>query len=254
MPLLTQRDPRGVVTLTLNRPERHNALDAALIAALTQAARAAATDASVRAVVLTGAGPSFCAGADLGWMRAQVEADRAGRIAQARSLADLLGALWGLPQPLIARIQGPAYGGGVGLIATADHAIAHESARFGLTETRLGLIPATISPYVAARLGPRAGEILAWPGLFDPAEAIRLGLIARATADLDTAITAQLAPYLTAAPGAVAAAKALGRRLGPALDAATLTASIEALADRWESAEAAAGIDAFFAKRPAPWT
>jgi len=248
-------DARGVATLTLNRPEKRNALDAALIAALDVAAARLGADPGVRVVVLTGAGDSFCAGGDLDWMRAQFDADRTGRIGEALKLAHMLRALNELPKPLIGRVQGQAYGGGVGLMAVCDSVVTVEGAQFGLTETRLGLIPATIGPYVLARLGEGAARRVFMSGRrFDAAEAQALGLVARiASPDaLDAAIAAEVAPYLSAAPGAVARAKRLARALGPAIDDATITATAQALADAWEDPEAREGVGAFFDRR-APW-
>jgi methylglutaconyl-CoA hydratase len=250
------RDPRGVATLTLNRPDKHNALNAEMIAEVTEAAAGLATDTAIRAVILTGAGTSFCAGGDLAWMRAQTTATRAGRIAEATRLALMLKALNELPKPLIGRVQGQAFGGAMGLMSVCDVTIAATGARFAFTETRLGLIPATISPYVVARMGlARAREVFASARLFDAHEAVRLGLATRAVApaDLDAAVEAEIAPYLTAAPGAVAAAKALLFRLARPIDAATIAMTATTLADQWESEEAAQGIAAFFEKRPAPW-
>lgn len=249
-------DARGVATLTLTRPARHNAMNAAMMSALAAAAADLAARPGVRAVVLTGEGASFCAGGDLGWMRAQTEADRATRMAEAHRLAEMLHVLDTLPLPLIARVQGPAYGGGVGLISVADVAVAAAGARFGLTETRLGLIPATIAPYTIARMGPaRAREVFASSRVFSAEEAVRLGLIARVVApeDLDRAVEAEVAPYLGCAPGAVAAAKALRRRLSGAPGEAEISITIEALADQWETEEARVGIAAFFARHPPPW-
>ncbi|MEM6944232.1 MAG: crotonase/enoyl-CoA hydratase family protein [Pseudomonadota bacterium] len=249
-------DARGVATLTLDRPERHNALDAATIAALHQAADTLGNDPSVRVVVLTGAGESFCAGADLGWMRAQATATRPERIAEARTLADMLGALDRLPKPLIARVNGQAYGGGLGLMAISDIAIVQRPGRFSFSEVRLGLTPATIGPYVSRRMsGVRAREVFFSGRVFDADEAVRLGLAARAVEPeaFEAAVDAEVAPYLVAAPGAVAASKALLARLAPGPDSATIEATIEALADRWETAEAAEGIAAFFEKRRPSW-
>jgi methylglutaconyl-CoA hydratase len=249
-------DARGVVTLTLNRPDKHNALSAAMIAELTEAAARMGRDPAVRVVVLTGAGESFCAGGDLGWMREQMAADAATRAAEARRLAEMLSALNTLPKPLIGRVQGQAFGGGVGMISVCDVAVAAEGARFGLTETRLGLIPATIGPYVAARMGEAmARRVFMSARRFDAAEALRLGLVAAAVpaADLDAAVEAEVAPYLAVAPGAVAEAKRLLRRLGPAIDEAVMAETIEALVRRWESPEAAEGIAAFFERRPPSW-
>lgn len=249
-------DARGVATLTLNRPERHNAMSAQMIAELQAAAEALGADPAVRAVVLTGAGASFCAGGDLGWMQAQMAADAATRADQARALAAMLGALNALPKPLIGRVQGPAYGGGIGLMAVCDVAIGVQGARFGLTETRLGLIPATIGPYVLARMGEAmARRVFMSARLFDAAEAVTLGLLARAVEPdaLDAAIEAEVAPYLACAPGAVAAAKALALRLGAAPAPADVEHSIAQLVARWETPEAAEGIAAFFGKRKPAW-
>lgn len=250
------RDPRGVATLTLNRPEKHNAFNAGLIAELDAAAHELAADTGVRAVVLTGAGRSFSAGADLNWMREQTEASREQRIEQASRLAWMLRALNELPKPLIGRINGQAYGGGTGLIAVCDVAVAADGARFGFTEARLGLIPATISPYVVARMGfARAREVFASARVFEAAEAARLGLVARAVAaaELDAAVEAEIAPYLAAAPGAVAASKALLFRLRPVADDATIAMTAGLLADQWETEEARQGIAAFLERRPMPW-
>ena len=251
-----ETDARGVATLTLARPEKHNAMSARMIAELTAAAAQLGADPAVRVVVLAGQGRSFCAGGDLGWMRAQMEADAATRAAEARKLAEMLRDLDRLPKPLIGRVHDNAFGGGVGLISVCDVAVAAEGAKLGLTETRLGLIPATIGPYVVARLGPAVRRVFFSARLFDADEAVRLGLVARAVpADaLDASVEEEVAPYLSTAPGAVAEAKALVRRLSPPIDDAVLEDSIAALAARWESDEAREGIAAFFDKRAAPWT
>ncbi|MCB1313094.1 MAG: crotonase/enoyl-CoA hydratase family protein, partial [Sedimentitalea sp.] len=232
------------------------AMSARMIADLTAAAAQLGDDAGVRAVVLTGAGKSFCAGGDLAWMQAQMAADAETRFVEARKLAEMLQALNTLPKPLIGAVQGNAFGGGLGLISVCDVAIGVDSLKMGLTETRLGLIPATIGPYVVARMGEaRARRVFMSARLFDAAEAVDLGLLARAVpaADLAAAVEAEVVPYLSCAPGAVASAKALVRDLGPRIDAATLDHTIRALVDRWETAEAAEGIAAFFDKRKAPW-
>jgi methylglutaconyl-CoA hydratase len=249
-------DARGVATLTLNRPDKHNALSAQMIAELLQAADLLGADPKVRAVILTGAGASFCAGGDLGWMQDQMRADTPTRTREARRLADMLGALNRLPKPLIGRVQGPAYGGGLGLMAVCDVAIGVTQARFGLTETRLGLIPATIGPYVLARMGEgRARRVFMSARLFDAPEAVELGLLARAVAPdaLDAAVDAEVTPYLATAPGAVARAKALALKLGQAPDAASIDHSIAELVACWEGEEAQTGIAAFFARSKAPW-
>ena len=146
-------DARGVLTVALNRPEKRNAFSGQMIADLFEFAQTVSTMDAVRVVVLRGHGRVFCAGGDLEWMKAQIAADRAGRMAEAHKLAQMLKRLNTLPKPLIGVLQGGAYGGGVGLAAICDVAIAEDTTKFGLTETRLGLIPATISPYVIARMG-----------------------------------------------------------------------------------------------------
>lgn len=254
--LRIETDARGVATLRLARPEKHNALNATMIGELTTAAGRLGRDPAVRAIVLAAEGESFCAGGDLGWMQAQMAADGPTRAAEATRLAMMLQALNTCPKPLIGRVQGNAFGGGVGLMAVCDVAIGASTARFGLTETRLGLIPATIGPYVLARMGEAmARRVFMSARLFDAEEALTLGLLARAVppGSLDAAVEAEVAPYLSCAPGAVAEAKALARRLGPRIDAEVISASVDALVRRWESAEAAEGIAAFFAHRAPAW-
>ncbi|MGB0506606.1 MAG: crotonase/enoyl-CoA hydratase family protein [Pikeienuella sp.] len=249
-------DARGVATLTLSRPEKHNSLSAEMIDELTQAAADLGTNNDVRVVVLTGEGASFCAGGDLGWMREQFAADRATRMAEARKLAGMLGALNTLPKPLIGRVQGQAFGGGIGMMSVCDVAIAIKGEKFGLTETRLGLIPATISPYVLARMGEgMARRVFMSARLFDTDEAVTLGLAAKAVdADmLDTAIEAEIKPYLSAAPGAVARSKKLARSMGLRIDDALIESTVEALADAWEDPESHEGVSAFFEKRKPNW-
>jgi methylglutaconyl-CoA hydratase len=189
-------------------------------------------------------------------MREQQTATRAERIAEATKLALMLKALNELPKPLIGRVQGQAFGGGMGMMSVCDVTIAATGPKFGFTEARLGLIPATISPYVFARMGlARAREVFASARLFDAHEAVRLGLATRAVPpdELNAAVEAEIAPYLGAAPGAVAASKALLLRLARPIDDATIAMTATALADRWETEEAAQGIAAFFARRAAPW-
>ncbi|MCG6903216.1 MAG: crotonase/enoyl-CoA hydratase family protein [Rhodobacter sp.] len=249
-------DARGVATLCLNRPEKHNALNAQMISDLTQAAAQLGADDAVRVVVLTGAGRSFCAGGDLGWMKAQMSATPDQRAAQAKTLAAMLFALNTLPRPLIGRVQGQAFGGGIGMACVCDVAIGVAGAKFGLTETRLGLIPATIGPYVLARMGEAmARRVFMSARIFEADEAVTLGVLARAVPgqDLDAAVEAEVAPYLACAPGAVAAAKALARAMGPRIDEAVIDASIAALVRQWDGDEAPEGISAFFARRAPRW-
>ena len=250
--IAVEMDGKGVASLTLNRPEKRNALSADMIAELTDFA----LNVDARAVVLSGAGDVFCAGGDLTWMKAQIAADRATRMAEARKLALMLKALNEMPCPLIARIHGGAFGGGVGMACVADVAIAAEGTKFGLTETRLGLIPATIGPYVLARMGEgRARRVFMSSRLFEAEEAQSLGIVSRSVplADLAAAVEAEVAPYMSVAPGAVDRAKKLARQLGPRIDDAVIDATISRLADAWETDEAREGIDAFLEKRPARW-
>lgn len=246
----------GVVSLTLNRAEKRNAMSAEMLDELTDFAHSVGSDLATRAVILSGAGDVFCAGGDLAWMRAQIDADRAGRMAEARRLAYMLKALNEMPAPLIGALHGGAFGGGVGLACVCDVAIAAEGTKFGLTETRLGLIPATISPYVIARMGEgKARRVFMSSRIFDAGEATDLGFISKTVeADaLRAQAEAEAAPYLKVAPGAVGAAKALARALGPRIDETTIEETISRLADTWEGPEAAEGIGAFLNKRPASW-
>jgi len=209
-------DSRGVATLTLAREDKHNALSAQMLADLTQAATDLAADDAVRVVILAAAGRTFCAGGDLGWMQEQMGMDAGTRAIEAGKLATMLGALNRLPKPLIGRLHGNAFGGGVGMAAVCDVAIGVDSLKMALTETKLGIIPATIGPYVIARMGEgRARRVFMSGRVFDAHEAVELGLLARAVPadDLDAAVEREVLPYLACAPGAVAAAKKLAQDL-----------------------------------------
>ncbi len=248
-------DARGVAALCLNNPKRKNALSALMMDELTDFA-AQAPKQDIKAVVLSGADGVFCAGGDLTWMQAQIEADRAGRKREARRLAMMLKALNEMPLPLIGRIEGVAMGGGIGMACICDVAIATHDAKFGLTETRLGLIPATISPYVMARMGEGAArQVFMNSRIFNGDEAVRLGLAARAVAvdDLDAAVEAEVAPYLLLPTATVGRAKALARMLGPKINDDVIEATIERLADTWDTEEAREGIAAFLEKRKPVW-
>ncbi|NOE34666.1 MULTISPECIES: crotonase/enoyl-CoA hydratase family protein [unclassified Ruegeria] len=254
--LAISTDSRGIATLTLSRAEKHNALSGQMITELTQAAEQLGQDDTVRVVVLAAAGKSFCAGGDLGWMQDQMAADKATRFTEARKLAEMLQALNTLPKPLIGALQGNAFGGGVGMAAVCDIAIGVDSLKMGLTETRLGLIPATIGPYVIARMGEaRARRVFMSARLFDAAEAVELGLLAKTVSvdQLADAIEDEIRPYLSCAPGAVASAKELIRTLGPHIDDAVIDQTIGELVERWETEEAREGIAAFFEKRKPAW-
>jgi len=249
-------DARGVATLTMTRVEKHNALNAQMMDELTDAALNLGADAAVRVVILASEGKSFCAGGDLEWMRAQFDATPEIKEREARRLADMLWTLNFMPKPLIGRLQGNAFGGGVGMASVCDVAVGVDRLKMGLTETRLGLIPATIGPYVLARMGEAmARRVFMSARLFDATEAVTLGLLAKCVPadDLDASVEAEVAPYLNCAPGAVAEGKALAQSLGGTVTREAVDASVAALARRWESPESAEGIGAFFEKRKAAW-
>ncbi|MGA9342162.1 MAG: enoyl-CoA hydratase-related protein, partial [Rhodanobacteraceae bacterium] len=204
-----------IATVTLNRPEAHNAFDDALIAQLTAALEALERDPAVRVVVLTGAGATFSAGADLSWMRSMARASEVENRADSLRLATLMRTLNFLAKPTVARVNGSAYGGGVGLIACCDVAIATEGAKFSLSEVKLGLVPAVISPYVIAAIGARQARRLFVSGeVFDAAEATRVGLLHQsvATDQLDNAIDRHLHFLAKGGPIAQVEAKHLALR------------------------------------------
>ena len=254
--LVTQED--RIARLRLNRPELHNAFDAGLIAELTAALEDLAGNAAVRVVVLEAAGASFSAGADLNWMRGMAAASEADNRTDALALARLLRTLDELPRPTIARVHGAAFGGGVGLVACCDIAIGAAEAKFGLTESRLGLLPATISPYVIAAIGARhARRYFASAEVFDAAQALRIGLLHEVVAAdaLDAAVERQVALLLKAGPIATAQAKTLVREVAAQTDRDAIDAANADLIARLRvSAEGQEGIGAFLDKRPPAWT
>jgi len=247
-------DDRGVAYTTLNLPEKRNALSVQMMRELTGLAATTGQDPAVRAIVLAGAGKAFCAGGDLDWMMAQINADRETRMVEARRLAQTFKALNEMPTPLIGRIHGSAFGGATGLVSVCDVTVAETNARFSFSETRLGLIPATISPYVMARMGEgNARNVMMSARIFHAPEAVELGLVSKVCDQLDDAVEAEVAPYLSVAPGAVGAAKRLVRSLGIRIDTQVIDDTIRQLADSWEQPEARAGIDAFLKKEHPPW-
>ena len=255
--LLQDEDGAGVVTLTLNRPERRNALDPALIAGLTNALERLAGRPEVRAVVLTGAGASFSAGADIAWMRRMGEAGEAENLADAAALTRMLHVLDRLSKPTLALVRGAAYGGGVGLAACCDVVIASETASFCLSEVRLGLIPAAISPYVVNAIGSRqARRYFSTAEVITAARARELGLAHEVVpeVDLPQAGRAMIGALLQGAPGAQAEAKALvflceARPVDEVLGLETG----QRIARRRATPEGREGLDAFLAKRPPAW-
>ena len=250
--LLIDQDKRGVVSLTLNRPEKRNALSARMIDELTSFTSSLTPD--IRAVVIQGAGELFCAGGDLEWMNAQISADRQTRIAEARKLALMLKALNEISVPLIAKVHGAAYGGGVGLACVCDFVISRPNVKFGLTETRLGLIPSTIGPYVVGKMGEaKAREVFMSAKIFSGMDAKRLNIVSEISDDLDQSVENHILSYLKTAPKAVGEAKALVRSLGATIDDKVIERTIEQLADIWEGEEARHGIEAFFSKTKPKW-
>ena len=254
--LLLDVDGRGVARLTLNRPDTHNALNALMIDELRRAIHWICEAGGVRAVVLTGAGRTFCAGGDLGWMQENMKKTRGARVADSAQLATMLRALNELPMPLIGRINGPAYGGGVGMISVCDVSIGVDSGVYCLTEVRLGLLPANIAPYVVARMGEaNARRTFLTSRRMKAPEAQRLGLLSEVAApdQLDAAVERELADLLQCAPGAVAATKKLIAYVDQHDLSTSMIYTADKLADAWETAEGSEGITAFFAKRAPAW-
>jgi len=256
-PLSLQREG-AVARLRLERPEVHNAFDDGLVAALTRTLESLTAARDVRVLVLEGAGASFSAGADLHWMRGMAAATEAENREDALALARLMRTLDAMPMPTIARVHGAAFGGGVGLVACCDIAIGTPEAKFGLTESRLGLLPAVISPYVVAAIGARhARRYFATAEVFDAAEALRIGLLHQVVAaeDLDAAVQAQLDLLGKAAPLAAAQAKSLVRRVAAGGDAGSVDkANAELIARLRVSPEGQEGLSAFLDKRKPAWT
>lgn len=252
---LFSMDDRGVATATFNQPKRHNVMNPAFMADLHQVMdQIESPDSGVRALVLTGAGESFCAGGDLTWMKEQFSMTRSERVTNSGSLAEMLQRLDRLPVLTIARVNGPAYGGGVGMVAVCDMAIAVPSAVFALTEVSLGLAPSNISPFVVRRIGSaNARRTFLNARRMDAPMAKSLGLLAEVAEDLDAAVEIELESLLRCGPEAVAAAKRLIEWVDThdADDNAWYTA--RDLADAWEREEGQAGIQAFLDKRPPPW-
>jgi methylglutaconyl-CoA hydratase len=252
---VSRRD--AVAMVKLNRPEVHNAFDETLIAELTAALRALSADATVRAVLLLGAGPSFCAGADLDWMRRMASFSPAQNLADAKGLAAMLSTLNAMPQPTIARVHGAAFGGGVGLVACCDIAIGAPKATFALSETRLGLIPAAISPYVIEAIGARAARrYFLTAERFTAAEALRLGLLHEVAPpeELDARIGGLLGFLMTAGPKAQTDAKALIRAVAHRpIDRIVVADTARRIARLRATPEAKEGVAAFLAKRRAAW-
>jgi methylglutaconyl-CoA hydratase len=247
----------GVALVALARPDVHNAFDETLIAELTHALVALERDDAVRAVVLLGHGKSFCAGADLNWMKRMASFGEKENLADAIALATLLKTLNRLAKPTIARVHGAAYGGGVGLVACCDIAIAAQQASFSLSEAKLGLIPATIGPYVVEAIGARAARrYFLTAERFDAAEAYRIGLVHDLVPDerLDERINELLGALVVAGPHAQAESKALIRAIAHRpIDDAVIADTARRIARIRKTTEGREGVAAFLGKRRPAW-
>lgn len=257
--VLRDLDDTGVLTLTLNRPALHNAFDDATILELTELLRAADADQDVRVAVITGAGACFSAGADLNWMRSLISASEEENVRDALQLAELLRTLNYLSKPTIARINGAAFGGGVGLIAACDITLASAEARFGLTEVRLGLVPAVISPYVYRRIGEQHARRYFLSGeRFDGPRAVAIGLVQECVepTQLDAAVSTTVAHLLEGGPAALGHAKQLAFAIAGhnAESQRQLDEQTARLIARLRvSAEGQEGLAAFLEKRNPDW-
>lgn len=250
--------PSGVAVITINRPDRKNAFNAEVIAALSQHFETLKDADGVRIVFLRGAGGAFSAGADLEWMRSAADWTVSENRADALLLAEMLLALRELPQFTVALVEGPAFGGGAGLVAACDYAVAAPDAKFSFSEVKLGLVAATISPHVVAAIGPRRAKSLFATGrIFDAAFAEKIGLVdevVAAAADLDDAMERLSTEIMACAPGAVAASKALVDDIaGLPLDQELLEETAKLIADRRASEEGQEGVRAFLDKRKPGW-
>jgi methylglutaconyl-CoA hydratase len=252
--------PSGTVArVFLARPEVHNAFDASLIDELRRAFTALAREdpGALRAVVLAGDGPSFCAGADVGWMRASLELDREANEQDAMALSQMLDAIDTCAVPVICRVQGAALGGGMGLCAVSDVVIAEAGARFGFTETRLGILPAVISPFVIAKIGETHARAL-FPGgrRFDATRALRIGLVHEVVEGipaLDAAVESAVGDILAAGPTAARAAKAVVREVRGLPHESTRWHTARRIATQRVSDEGQEGLRAFLERRPPSW-
>jgi len=249
-------DARQVVWLTLNRPEKHNAMSVQMMAEITAAFEEIEQKEKIRAVVIRGSGKTFCAGADLNWMQSNLDKTREQRIAESQRLSSLLTAVDKSSKLVIAAINGSSFAGGIGLMCACDIVIGVDSARFALTETRLGLVPANISTYVLRKIGPAHTRRVALNAcLFDAETAEKMGFLDRVVAadELDQAVEIELKQALDCAPQAISKAKHMLAALEMGGIENVDDYLIGQLADTWEGDEAQQGIRAFFAKQAPPW-
>jgi methylglutaconyl-CoA hydratase len=254
--MLTVSQTGKVATVTLDRPEARNAFNAALIARLHETFTALAADDGVRVVVLTGTGEVFSAGADIHWMQESVAFTRAENEQDARAIAAMWEAIDRCPKPVVAKVNGAAFGGGIGLVCCADIAVAVEGARFAFSEVRLGIVPATIAPFVLRKIGPSHARALFLTGeRFDAARAREIGLVHHVvpTEELDAAVQRQIEMLLQGGPEALAAAKELVHELPGMTHGEQHAYTAAMIADRRTSPEGQDGLRAFLARRSPSW-
>ena len=254
--LVEQTQAGPVLTVALNRPESHNAFTPEMVEQLTAVFRSLATRDEIRVVVLTGNGRSFCAGADLSFMRAAADYTFAENVADGEAIFDLMYAIDQCPKPVVGRVNGAAIGGGVGLVSCCDIVVAVERARFGLSEVRLGIVPAVISPFVLAKIGVANGRELFLTGeRFKAERAKAIGLVQHVVteADLDEKVNERVSQLLLAAPGAQADAKELIRQVANQPPATMRAYTTDLIAQRRASAEGREGMSAFLEKRKPDW-
>lgn len=252
---VSQTQTGGVLTVTLNRPDHHNAMSPALMAELTRVFSELPLRNDVRVVILTGSGRSFCAGADLTAMRAAADYGFSENLADAQAIFDLMLAVDRCPQPVVGRINGAAIGGGAGLVSCCDIVVAAERATFAFSEARLGIVPAVISPFVLSRIGPsHARELFLTGERFDAQHALSIGLVHHVVteADLDQAVAGRVAQLLQAAPGAQAVIKELLHTVAYRQKESVRDYTAELIARRRASDEGREGMSAFLEKRK-PW-
>jgi len=246
-----------VARITLNRPDTRNAFDEVVIAELTRAFEQAGAAPAVRAVVLAANGPAFCAGANLNWMRRAADFTREQNVQDATGLAAMLRTIYDCPQPVIARVQGDVYAGGMGLVAACDMVVAADGANFCLSEVKIGLIPATISPYVIRAMGARAAQrYFLTAERFSAAEALRIGFVHEVAAPdaLDARVDAIVKNLLAASPAAVRACKRLVADVaGREIDDALIAQTVQGIADVRVSDEGKEGVRSFLEKRKPNW-
>ncbi len=246
----------SVARVRLIRPEVRNAFNQQLIGELTECFRSFADDSKVRVVVLSGEGSTFCGGADINWMRASLDLSKEENVADARRMSDMFRTIDRCPKPVVAQVHGAALGGGAGLVAVCDVAIAQGNTRFGFTETKLGILPAVISPFVLAKIGSSHARALFLSGeRFTAQRALDIGLVHEIAAenDLEHAVARVCEELLTAAPGAIAAAKQTIAHVVQATYEETRALTAEIIAKQRTSAEGQEGLLAFLERRKAKW-